>query len=271
MDKVKRETIFIAGVKVYCEYLVNEKPPILLIHGFASSTYTFHRLIPLLKENFSIVALDLPGFGRSEKSKTFIYSFENYAIVIAECIKYFNLERVTIVGHSMGGQIALYTAKKVPSKISKLILICSSGYLKRAKKPLIYCSYIPFFRFFVEYYIRRKDVKKSLENVFYNRTFINEEMMQEFARPLSEKGFYISLMRLLRYREGDLSSKQLSEINIPTLLIWGEEDQVVPLSVGKRLVKDLPNADLITYEKTGHLVTEERTEELYCHILSYTS
>ncbi|KHF39707.1 alpha/beta fold hydrolase [Halalkalibacter okhensis] len=271
MDKVKKGMICIAGVNVYCEYLLNEKPPILLIHGFVSSTYTFNRLIPLLKEKFSVVAIDLPGFGRSEKSKTFVYSFESYAAFIAECIDHFQLDGVTIVGHSMGGQIALYAAKRAPSKIKKLILICSSGYLKRARKSLIYCTYIPFFRFFVERYIRMKDVKKSLENVVYNRTLINKEMMEEFARPLLEKDFYRSLIRLLRYREGDLSSEQLREITIPTLLIWGEEDQVVPLSVGKRLVEDLPNANLITYEKTGHLVTEERTEELYDQILSYTS
>ncbi|MDT8859309.1 alpha/beta hydrolase [Alkalihalobacillus sp. MEB130] len=271
MDEVMKDTIPIAGLKVYCEYVLNGKPPILLIHGFVSSTYTFHRLIPLLKKNFSVIAIDLPGFGRSEKSKTFIYSFENYANFVSGCIDYFDLEGVTLVGHSMGGQIALYTAKRFPTKITKLILVCSSGYLKPAKKAHIYCSYIPFFRLAVERYIRRKDVKKSLENVFYNQSLINEEMMEEFARPLSEKDFYVSLIRLLRYREGDLSSKELREIAVPTLIVWGEEDKVVPLAIGKRLVEDLPNAKLITYEKTGHLVTEERTDELYRHILSYTS
>ncbi|WP_332698080.1 alpha/beta fold hydrolase [Halalkalibacter lacteus] len=271
ISHIQKETISIGDVTIYCEYVLNGKPPILLIHGFVSSTYTFNRLMPLLTREFSVIAVDLPGFGRSEKSKTFIYSFTNYAKLIAECIQYFKLENVTIVGHSMGGQIALYTAKLAPSKVEKMILLCSSGYLKSAKKPLIYCSYLPFFRFLVEQYIRKKDVKKSLENVFYNKTYITEELMREFSRPLTEKDFYTSLLRLLRYREGDLTSEQLSKIQVPTLLIWGEEDKVVPLEIGKRLVQDLPNAELIMYEKTGHLVTEERPNELYHHILSYIS
>jgi pimeloyl-ACP methyl ester carboxylesterase len=222
-------------------------------------------------KDFSVIAIDLPGFGKSEKSRTFVYSFENYAEVIKECIEHFHLKDVIIIGHSMGGQIALYTAQKIPQHISKLILLCSSGYLKRAKRSLIYCSYLPFFKYFVKQYIQNKDVKKSLENVFYNQELITEELMDQFIGPLREKDFPISLMRLLRYREGDLTSEQLKEIDIPTLLIWGKEDKVVPLVVGERLAKDLPQAELISYEKTGHLLTEEQPEALYSQILSYTS
>ncbi|WP_218197395.1 alpha/beta fold hydrolase, partial [Pseudomonas sp. 2995-1] len=74
--------IKIAGMDIYCEYSISEKPPILLIHGFASSTYTFNKLAPLLAKNYSVISIDLPGFGRSEKSTKFIYSFERYASLI---------------------------------------------------------------------------------------------------------------------------------------------------------------------------------------------
>lgn len=259
-----------SNINIYCEYSISEKPPILLIHGFASSTYTFNRLIPLLETSFSVIAIDLPGFGKSEKSASFQYSFENYANLIAECIDYFNLKQVYIVAHSMGGQIALYTAKIIPEKINKLILLCSSGYLKKAKKSLICCSYLPFFNLFVQRFIQRKDIKTYLENVFYDRSLITESIIEEFGKPLQEKAFYTSLIRLLRNREGDLTSEQLMKINLPTLLIWGIEDKVVPVNVGKKLVSDLPNAKLVTYEETGHLITEERPNEVFEQILTYT-
>lgn len=268
---IQKETISLENLKIYCEHHLTNKPPLFLVHGFVSSTYTFNRLIPLLGKHFSIVAIDLPGFGKSEKSKTFVYSFANYAEILRQCIEYFQLKGCTIIGHSMGGQIALYTAKKYPNLVNKLILISSSGYLRRAKKYLIYSSYIPGFHLLVERYIRSKDVRKNLENVFYDHSLITEELMTEFAGPLEERDFYVSLTRLLRYREGDLTSEQLRGISTPTLLVWGKEDKVVPLEVGERLVTDLPNAKLITYEKTGHLVTEERPFELYQHILSYSS
>ncbi|MGG3466068.1 alpha/beta hydrolase [Neobacillus pocheonensis] len=262
--------IKVADINLYCEYILNDKPPILLIHGFASSTYTFRRIIPLLQKQFSILAVDLPGFGKSEKSTSFIYSFENYAKLMIECIHQFGYSNTYIVAHSMGGQIALNMALIAPEKINKLFLLCSSGYLKRAKKLLIYSSYLPFFEKFLHYYIRRKDVTHHLRNVFFNQTLINDELIEEFGKPLAEKGFYKALIRLLRHREGDLLPQQLQDIQVPTLLIWGEEDRVVPVEVGQRLVRDLPDAQLITYEKTGHLITEERPELVFKNILMHT-
>ena len=258
------------NINLYCEYLLNDKPPILLIHGLASSTYTFRRIIPLLREHFSIIAVDLPGFGKSEKSTSFVYSFQNYAKLMIECIHQLGISKPYIVAHSMGGQIALNMAIQAPEKINKLILLSSSGYLKRAKRLLICSSYLPFFDKFIHYYVGRKDVREYLKNVFFNQTLINDEIINEFARPLAEKEFYKALVRLLRQREGDLIPQQLKEIQIPTLLIWGEDDRVVPIDIGHRLVKDLPYAQLITYKNTGHLITEEKPEHVFENILMHT-
>ncbi|TWE08645.1 pimeloyl-ACP methyl ester carboxylesterase [Neobacillus bataviensis] len=271
VNSLNQTYIKVDNINLYCEYLLNDKPPILLIHGFASSTYTFRRIIPLLQKKFSIIAVDLPGFGKSEKSTSFVYSFENYAKLMIECIHKFGFANTHIVAHSMGGQIALNMARIAPDKINKLILLSSSGYLKRSKKLLIISSYLPFFEKVIHYYIGRKDVKYHLGNVFFNQSLINDELVREFGRPLAEKGFYKALIRLIRHREGDLLPKQLQDIQVPTLLIWGEEDRVVPVEVGKQLVQDLPDAKLITYEKTGHLITEERPELVFKNILMHTN
>ena len=188
INELKQTYIRVNNINLYCEYILNDKPPILLIHGFASSTYTFRRIIPLLQKQFSVIAIDLPGFGKSEKSTSFIYSFQNYAKLMIECIHQFGISNTAIVAHSMGGQIALNMAILAPEKINKLILLCSSGYLKRTKKLLIYSSYLPFFEKFIHYYVGRKDVRDHLKNVFFNQTLINEEIINEFAKPLSEKG-----------------------------------------------------------------------------------
>lgn len=262
--------IELCGVKIYCEYsFVENRPPLLLIHGVAATLYTFNSLIPLLKEHFSIINIDLPGFGRSEKSSSFIYSFQNYAKIVAACIDYFKLENVNIVGHSMGGQIALYTTKLIPEKINKLVLVSSSGYLKRANKAIILCTYLPLFGYFVKHHVHKQEVKDVLKNVFYDHSLITENHIREFGMPLEEKGFYTSLKRLLRYREGDLSSEDLITIDKPTLLLWGKEDRVVSYTIGERLAKDLPNAKLITYEKAGHLLTEERPHDVFKEISGF--
>lgn len=270
MMVLTKKFIDLCGVKIYCEYsLVEKRPPLLLIHGVAATLYTFNALIPLLKDYFSIISIDLPGFGRSEKSSTFIYSFQNYAKVVAGCIDHFDLDHVNIIGHSMGGQIALYTTQLIPEKVNKLVLLSSSGYLKRANKALIFCTYLPFFGYYVKHQVHKQEVKDVLKNVFYDHALITESHIREFAKPLEEKGFYTSLMRLLRYREGDLSSEDLKTIDKPTLLLWGKEDRVVSYRVGERLANDLPNTKLVIYEKAGHLLTEERPQEVFEEILGF--
>ncbi|MEQ6375615.1 alpha/beta hydrolase [Bacillaceae bacterium S4-13-56] len=266
---LNQQYIDVCNVKIYCEYSINEKPPLFLIHGLASSVYTFNLLIPLLKERFTIIAIDLPGFGRSEKSSSFVYSFKNFAKIVLGCIDYFRLKDVSIVGHSMGGQIALNAAKMSPEKIKNLVLLSSSGYLKRANTILRWCTYLPFFNYFVKRKVKSKDVREYLQNVFYKQSFITENYIEEYGKPLKEDGFYVSLTRLLRHREGDLSREELKTISLPTLLLWGEEDQVTPVKIGYQLVKDLPNAKLVTFEKTGHLITEERSNEVYKQILAH--
>ena len=266
---LNQKYIELSNVKIFCEYSLNNKPPLLLIHGVAATIYTFNKLIPLLEEHFSIIAIDLPGFGQSEKSSSFVFSYQNYARVVAECIKYFDLNQVSIVGHSMGGQIALFTAKLFPEKINKVVLLASSGYLKAANKAIIYCTYLPFFKYFIKREVHKKEVKDILKNVFYDHSLITKGHIDEFGKPLKEEGFYISLLRLLRYREGDLSSEELKTIYKPALLLWGEEDIVVPVQVGHRLENDLPNAKLITYEKAGHLISEERPNEVFEQIVSF--
>lgn len=265
-----KDFIKLLDTTIYCESVIHNKPTIVLIHGFVASSYTFNRLKPLLSQHYSVITLDLPGFGKSEKSTTFTYSFKNYASLVLQCLDYFQIKKAHIAGHSMGGQIALYTAKMDPSRVKKLILFGSSGYLPRAKSYLIYSSYLPFSHVIARRKINSQSIVRNLKNVFYNHSLITADQIKEYGRPLQDKNFPKSLIRLLRHREGDLCTEQLKKIQTPTLLLWGKEDRVVPLTIGKKLTQDLPNSKLIVYEKAGHLVTEEKPQQLYEQILSFT-
>jgi pimeloyl-ACP methyl ester carboxylesterase len=270
MDHFTKTTIKLSGVNIYCEYTLNGKPPILLIHGLVASVYTFRRMMPLLEKHFSVIAIDLPGFGRSEKSSRFINSYENFAKLIADCIDFFRLKEVYLVGHSMGGQISLYTAKQYPEKVKKLILLNGSGYLQPSALWIRLLSYVPFFYLFIKHQVKKQGVKDTLKLVLTDHSVINEEMIEEYGRPLHEKNFYKSLLRLVRHREGDLRSEQVQSITTPALLIYAEEDRVVSLKTGKKLADDLPDAQLLTHSKTGHLFTDEIPDKLTEQIRKFT-
>jgi pimeloyl-ACP methyl ester carboxylesterase len=235
----------------------------ILVHGFSASTYSFRKLIPLLVGEYTTYAVDLIGFGQSEKPPSFRYSYENLAELVIEFIQKLELKNVILVGHSMGGQISLYAARKQPDLILGLVLIGCSGYLRKARFPAQWLSYLPFMRTYIRWRIDRCKVKDILANTMYDLSLIDDEMVQAYTKPLHEKDFCNTLLGLLRYREGDLSPDQLRTISHPTLLIWGEEDRIVPLRVGIRLRQDMPQSTLVTFPAVGHQVMEEKPKEVY--------
>lgn len=257
--------------ELYQSFIEEEKPTFVLIHGFLSSTFSYRRLIPLLAQQGNVIALDLPPFGKSDKSYHFTYSYQNLATIVIELIEHLQTKNVILVGHSMGGQIALYVSKLRPDLIQKTVLLCSSSYLSRAKLPLIYTSYLPFFHLYVKNWIIRRGIVHNLMNVVHDHSLIDDEMKEGYSAPFYDNRIFPALTRMIRDREGDLSSTELQKIETPTLLIWGEKDRVVPVHVGHRLHKDLPNSKFISYENTGHLLPEEKPEHVYEEIMAFSA
>lgn len=257
--------------ELYEHHSKEERPTFVLIHGFLSSSFSYRRLIPLLKREGTVIALDLPPFGKSDKSNHFTYSYHNLATVIIDLVEYLALKNIVLVGHSMGGQISLYVNRLRPDLIQKTILLCSSSYLNRANLPLIYSSYLPFFHLYVKNWIIRRGIVHNLMNVVHDHSLIDNEMMEGYAAPFYDNRIFPALTRMIRDREGDLPSAELRKIETPTLLIWGEKDRVVPLHVGHRLHGDLPNSKFISYENTGHLLPEEKPEHVYEEIMAFSA
>ncbi|MDM5190536.1 alpha/beta hydrolase [Bacillus sp. DX4.1] len=248
-----------------------ERPTFVLIHGFLSSSFSYRHLIPLLTKEGTVIALDLPPFGKSDKSNHFTYSYHNLATIIINLIEYLQLQNIVLVGHSMGGQVSLYVSRLRPDLITKTILLCSSSYLTRANLPLIYSSYLPFFHLYVKNWIIRRGIVHNLMNVVHDHSLIDDEMMEGYAAPFYDNRIFPALTRMIRDREGDLSSAELREIETPTLLIWGEKDRVVPVHVGRRLHEDLPNSYFISYENTGHLLPEEKPQHVFEEIITFSA
>lgn len=264
----------IAGIDVYYEHYAHpeSKETVVLLHGFLSSVFSFRHLAPLLKEDYSVVSIDLPPFGKSGKpSRRFKYSFKNLAGAVALLMESLQISQYSVIGHSMGGQISLNLLYHYPGHAKKAVLLCSSGYSKRSKLPLVLLSYLPFSYLYVKHYLGRSGVEKNLRNVVYDQSMINDEMREGYLTPFLENGIFKGLARMLRHHEGDLPAEALYKINEPCLLIWGEHDKVVPLNIGKRLHKDLPDSRLIVLKETGHLVPEERPQEVYRHIRKFIS
>jgi pimeloyl-ACP methyl ester carboxylesterase len=262
MEFARNKTV--RGIDLYYEHYQHSesKETLVLLHGFLSSTFSFRHLIPLLKEDYNVISVDLPPFGKSGKISSFKYSYQNLAATVVELMKSLGIHEFNVVGHSMGGQIAMNILLHHPENAKKGILLCSSGYLKKAKLPLVLSSYIPYFHLYVKFHLARSGVKQNLQNVVYDHSMINDEMLYGYLSPFLEDDIFKALTMMIRHREGDLSAEGLRKIEAPCLLIWGEHDKVVPVRVGRRLNKDLRNSELVILKETGHLVPEERPEDV---------
>ncbi|MFC4617144.1 alpha/beta fold hydrolase [Camelliibacillus cellulosilyticus] len=260
------EKIILNNVSIYWEQHGQPKtsgaPILVFLHGYLSSCFSFRLLIPYLKDDFTILAFDLPGFGQSEKSRHFLYTLHNYGKLVLDFLRYVDVPECVLVGHSMGGQVALNAVWQSPERIQKVVGISAAGYMGRVRRSIVAATYLPFFHRILMRYFKKRDIMKMFLDVTYDKAIINKEMMTGYLEPLLEPAFYHSLIRLARHREGDLPPAALKKIQTPTLLLWGREDQIVPVSIGDRFSRDLPHAELIVYDKAGHLLPEEKPKEV---------
>ncbi|WP_053367565.1 alpha/beta fold hydrolase [Bacillus sp. FJAT-27245] len=262
----------INGINVYYEWHpYNPKADtVVLLHGFLSSSFSFRKLVPLLKRDYNVLNIDVPPFGKSGKTTKFLYSYKNIATTMIALLDELGIKKPILAGHSMGGQYVLNMIALKPDLANKAVLFCSSSYLEPPGKLLSFGSRLPFFHLAVKrWLVRSGGVKKNLKLVVHDQSLIDEDMLRGYMQPFLDKQMFRGLGRLIHDREGELPPEALRKIRTPCLLIWGVHDRVVPLAVGKRLNNDLVNSELVVLDNTGHLVPEERPEEVYQYMKEF--
>lgn len=269
--QVVAEKVHINNCDFYYEHFVHpqHKETIVLIHGFLSSLFCFRKIVPLLTEHFNVLMIDYPPFGKSGKTKKFQYGYTNIAKSIWTLLEQLKIERIYLAGHSMGGQIALHMILQNQKGVEKAILLCSSAYVPRMKPALVFFSYLPFFEKFIKRHLGKTGVLGNLHSVVYDRNMIDEEMIEGYLAPFRDDEIFIALKKMIRDFEGDLPKEKLEQIQVPCLLIWGDSDRIVPLELGKQLAEEIPNSKLVILEKTGHLLPEEKPEDVTQAIVTF--
>ncbi|WP_170287669.1 alpha/beta fold hydrolase [Aquibacillus halophilus] len=259
--KVKKQWITYKGTNIcfqaYKEPLDSNKPYMIFIHGFLSSQYSFRKMIPLLIEKYNIVTIDLPPFGDSDRLTRFKYSYVNLANIIIYFMNTKSISQAYLVGHSMGGQIALTCAYHYPERIRKLILLAPCSYLSKADRFSYLISWLPFFPYLLKGLLYRKGVYETLRQCVYNESIISKGMLKTYIKPFLDNAIYLCLTKMIRDREGDLDSECLATIEIQSYIFWGKKDEILPISIAYHLVRDLPRAELCTFDFAGHLLPEE--------------
>lgn len=235
--------------------------PLVLIHGTGASLHTWERWTELLAADFKVISLDMPAFGLTGPNPTGEYSLEFYAQFLDDFLNEIGVDQPYIAGNSLGGGIAWRYAVMFPDKVKKLVLLDASGYPSDKAPPLAFqLAKSKFWSTILLNFTPKSLFEKSLKEVYYNDELVTPELIDryyQFYLRTGNRQAFIDRVRSVRYSDPAL----IKTIRCPTLIIWGETDEWVPVSNAYKFEKDIPGAELIVYEKVGHLPMEEIPEQ----------
>ena len=233
--------------------------PLVLIHGFTSSTYSWKDVFEPLSKNFRVIAVDLKGFGFSGKPDG-DYSRRAQAVLVTRLLDYLKIDKAWLCGNSMGGEIALTVALVNPQRVAGLILIDSAG-VEVSGSGSLAPSYllIPVVGRVLTALSLTSDklVRQGLEKSFYDRTKVTSDRVANYYRPLQTRGGQLAALRARIQADQFPIEQDLNKVNAPALIIWGAEDQLIPLAAGHKMSLLIKDSTLVIFESCGHVPQEE--------------
>ena len=245
-----------------------QAPPIILLHGSNASLHTFEPWVTRLKDKFRVVTIDLPGHGLTGEVPTGDYSNEAMVAVVNELANKLGLDHFVIGGNSMGGSIALRYALDHPNKITGLVLINSSGFMRKRiqnddSQGVLAFRLLknPWFRAIGEVMDPYYFVSQGLEAAFHQQAVVTEAMvMRYYDLALREGTRKATMKRFSATEDKKYQAQDLARINVPTLLMWGKEDAVAPFAFASGYETLIPDISTAYYDGVGHIPMEEVPE-----------
>ena len=257
---------FSPTVAIHYETNGTDKTPIVLLHGFGASLETWRDIQPLLQDSFSLSLVDLKGSGLSSKPRDGNYSLNSHAQIVEAFLASLQLDNVVLVGHSYGGAVALVTCLRLQQRrspaVARLILIDSPAY-PQPFPFFVAAAQFPLIRTLVNLAPAHVRASLTLKRIYFDASKVTEERIGRYTRFMDLPGAHYALNQYARQlipSEVNTFVRALPTIQLPTLLIWGENNTVIPLSVGRRLKNDILGAVLEILPKCGHMPQEELPE-----------
>ena len=251
---------------------------LIFIHGLGSYLPAWNKNIPELSQHYHCIAIDLPGYGKSSKGN-YEFSMTYYAQVIKEFAEKKGIENLVLVGHSMGGQIALTAALQYPELVDKLVLIAPAGFETFNKGQRNWLGNV-----MTPDMVRLAPVEQIRTNLaynFYNMPDDAEFMFTDRVAMRSAEGFDGYVYAVSQSVKGMVDQpiyEFLPQITQPTLALFGANDNLIPNrylnpskteKVAQDGISKMPNGSLIMLEKTGHFVQFESAEKVNGHIQEF--
>lgn len=255
------QIIDVDGLKVYYKETGPQgAPALLLLHGFGSSLQAWDDWSLKLEQKYRVIRLDLPGFGLTGASPANDYSEEKDLAILTYFADKLGLEKFSVMGHSMGGKMAWSLAASQPERVQALVLMAPDGFPETkdiGTKPYE----VPAIMGLIKYVLPKYLVRKSIEPAFVQADALNDALVNRYFDMLRAPGVRGAILERSNQTIYTDPVPRLKAIKAPTLLIWGERDQMIPNTNAQSYAHVLSNSTTVLVPKLGHLLQEEQPEK----------
>lgn len=268
------ESKYVVAENVNIHYVVAGKgEAILFLHGFPTSSFLWRNIMTELQHKFMVLAIDLPGYGKSDKRLDDSFSFRYYERILNAFLDNVGIDKVTIGVHDVGGPIGLYWMVQNMERVNRLILFNTLVYPKFswAVKLFGLASITPVVK---SWLTSKKGIKKALNLGIYNKENITEDIIKEYQSYFTDKNSRTVLLKTVQR----LSLKGFTEIEEklhtftgPIQIIYGEKDKILPKvnETMKKVRQNLPQSNITSIPNCGHFLQEECPKDISEIILDF--
>jgi pimeloyl-ACP methyl ester carboxylesterase len=237
-----------------------DAPAVLLLHGFGASLHSWDAWAEGLQDRLRVVRLDLPGAALTGPDPGGRYSDERGLEVILALLDQLGIQQADVVGHSMGGRLAWRLAAEQPQRVRRLVLIAPDGFaspgFEYGKAPDIGASL-----HLMKHLLPRVLVRSALERAYADPRRLGDDAVQRYHELVLAPGVRGALLARLEQMNLQEPTPWLARISAPTLLLWGEQDALIPARHAQDYLRVIPGARLQTFPGVGHLPQEESPAE----------
>jgi pimeloyl-ACP methyl ester carboxylesterase len=241
---------------------VGSGDPVILVHGFFFDAFTWHNNLDALSASFRVIAPDLWGFGYSTR-EPLDYGYALYTRQLLSLMDALEIEKASIVGHSMGGGAAIHFATHHPDRVDRLLLVDTTGMAnplpvlgRLGNLPvvgeLMYGMQSDFFR--------RMALKTTW---FHDKQHVTDDYLERATRFHKIRGSTETMLSILRKQFFHTLAEEvraLNALNIPTLIVWGKSDMAIPMARGAEMHAELSNSRFVVFDDIGHCPHDESAD-----------
>ena len=237
-----------------------DSTPLVMIHGTSSSLHTWNGWAVELSVHHRVIRMDLPGFGITGPDPSHKYSVARDVQFVRALLDSLHVKRAVLIGNSLGGQIAIETALADTALVSRLVLVDAAGLPPvRTREPLGFrLAQMPVARWLSRYVLPRSVVESSVRSVYGDTSRVNADVVDRYYELTRRTGNREAVVERFEQRVVDSTLiTRMKTLHMPTLILWGDRDQIFPVEYANRMAHVLPLSRVVTFPFLGHVPQEE--------------